>query len=231
MAAPPPNASTRRGLSTRTKWVVGCSIGALLPTLVGVGVAWNILSCEQVLCSGPSPEAIASANAEQAALVASYGGPPPANCGNGPVPLHPKVVGTIWAEDHAYLGRAQVWLEISELTVENGRAVLHMEHSGIKKEAGGFPIYLEWITNADFAGSINVRITDAQSGVEVRSDPAVYMHDPNLLVASEARVIDLDGTPYRIFVTFATFPAVPGCYVVMATWPGDSWSVSIAIGR
>jgi len=65
----------------------------------------------------------------------------------------------------------------------------------------------------------------------VRSDPAVYMHDPNLLVASEARVIDLDGTPYRIFVTFATFPAVPGCYVAMATWPGDSWSVSIAIGR
>jgi hypothetical protein len=106
-----------------------------------------------------------------------------------------------------------------------------MDHSRIEKEAGGFPISLEWITNVDFAGYINVRITDAQSGLEVRSYPASYMHDPNLLVASEARVIELDRTPYRIFVTFATFPAVPGCYVVMASWPGGAWSVAFGVGR
>lgn len=232
VAAPPSSGSDQHRASARTRWIVGAVIGALLLTLVAVGVAWNILSCDTPPCTGVTPQQIASANAENAARVASYSGPPPAQCGHETVPVHPRVAGTIWDEGDADLGRAPVWLTMNGLKVEGGQAVLHMEHLPIHKEAGGFPIYVDWITNADFTDVIHVRITDLQSGDEVVSQPAVYMHDPDLLVPAETKAVDVGATPpYRIFATLATFPTSPGCYTAIASWSGDSWSVPIAIGR
>jgi hypothetical protein len=78
---------------------------------------------------------------------------------------------------------------------------------------------------------IHVRMNEASSGTEVITEPAARMHDPDLLVPAESQAISVGQTPpYRIFVTSASI-ASPGCYVVSATWPGDSWSVTIAVGR
>ncbi len=203
--------------------------------LVGVGLVLNGLSCDVGSCTPLTNEEVAKASAkasaEQEALKALYGGQPPADgdCGGDPVPVHPFVDGTVWG--YADLGRQPVWLSISGLEVDNEtHAVLHMSGTGIKKTAGGFPISLKWVTDASFTDVIHVRITQ-QSGAELSSKPAGYMHDPNLLVPSESKATSVGTTPaYRIFTTVATFPTSPGCYVATAAWLGDEWSIPIAIG-
>jgi hypothetical protein len=94
----------------------------------------------------------------------------------------------------------------------------------------GYPIYVEWITLADFNGDIHVSIADSSSGKEVAAHPAAYMHDAHVLVPSDTQVIAAGPTPpYRIFVTTVTIPAA-GCYTV-TTSSGCSWSAIVAVGK
>jgi hypothetical protein len=227
--AKPGESKKGRGLTHGGKVLIaGMAIVALVVVglFIHVIAFWSCWDCH-------NPQAMASLQAANDALVASYGGPPPADCGSSPVPVHERVARTIWDEEgNVYVGRSPVWLEISHLAIEGGWAVLHLEHSGIGKGPDGFQIYLTWVTNADFGDVIHVRLTDARSGIELTGEPAVSMHDRDLLAPSEARAISVGPTPpYRIFVTTVNVPASPGCYLASASWPGDSWSVTIAVGR
>lgn len=219
----------KSGLSNASKVLIGASLIAALivgGVFVHAIAFWSCWDCN-------NPEAVASQEAAYATLVASYGGPPPADCSSAPVPVHEKVAGTIWDEGDVYVGQSPVWLGIRGfMTVENGRAVVHLVHSGIKKGADGFPIDLWWITNADFADVIHVRLNDTRSGTELSGEPATYMHDRDLLVPSETNSIAVGPTPpYRIFVTTVNAPTSPGCYVATASWPGGNWSITIALGK
>jgi hypothetical protein len=229
-----PKEPRQSGFSPRTKWIVGCSVAALVAGVIGIAFLMNQFACEVPPCTikPTTPQEQASIEAAQSALLASYGGPPPAHCGAELASVHPKVPNTIWSDDPTtvYLGKAPVWLGISDSALEKGRAVVHLEHSGISKSGGGFPMYLEWVEDAGFAEDIHVKVTDQQSGAELVVEPAVYMHDPDLLVASESRVIDPVDRPYRIYTTQAIFPTSPACYLASASWPGGEWSIAIAIG-
>jgi len=203
--------------------IAALTVGAIFVHAIAFWTCWD--------CNNPA--AVASQAAANAALVASYGGSPPSDCSSAQVPVHEKVAGTIWDEGDVYVGQSPVWLGIRGfMAIQNGRAVVHLEHSGIEKGARGFPISLWWITNADFADVIHIRLADATSGTELDGDPASYMHDRDLLVPSETESIEVGpAPPYRIFVTTVFAPASPSCYVATAGWPGGSWSVTIALGK
>jgi hypothetical protein len=130
-----------------------------------------------------------------------------------------------------YVGISPVWLNILGMALENGHAVVHME-GYVEKNTFGFPMYLEWIAGGDYADVIHVRVTDQHTGVELRSEPAVGMHDADLLVPSEEAVVSTGlQPPFRRWVTLATFPKSPNCYSAVASWPGGTWSVAFGIGR
>lgn len=231
MGAPPTESDQSRS-STRRKWIGGCLIAFVLIAFVGI----QVLSYSGVFCAlGICPETpwqAASEQAHQAAIIASYGGPPLATCGNEPVSVHPRGGGlTVWNTGEVYVGLPPVWLNILGLALENGHAVVHME-GYVEKKINGFPMYLTWINGADYAEVIHVRVTDQQTGVELRTEPDVGMHDADLLVpAEEAAISTGQQPPFRRWVTVATFPKSPHCYVATASWPGGNWSVAFGIGR
>lgn len=193
-------------------------------------------TCNEV-CHPLSPEAAASAQASEDARLAALGGPPPADCGGGAVPVHTPTAGTIWDESEPrgpgqawapapYVGQSPVWLNLAGLFVVNGHAVEHLALDSV-----AFTVYVQWVTNADFPDKIQIGISDVTSGTELRLVPAEYMHDGNVLVPAETDAISVGPTPpYRIFITTVTFPS-GGCYTVAASWPGGGWKINLAVGR
>jgi hypothetical protein len=232
-----PIGSSSFGRKSKRRWLIGLVLAAVilfpLAALAFLFYGFYAATCND-LCR--PPEAAASAQAAEDARVAALGGAPPADCGGGAVPVHPLVAGTIWDEEmpvgpgeswvpSPYVGQSPVWFNTTGLRVENGLAVEHLA-----RDAETFTIYVQWVTNADFADKIRISISDATSGTELRLVPATYMQNGNVLVPTETDAISVGPTPpYRIFITTVTFPS-GGCYTVAASWPGSSWKINLAVG-
>ena len=103
------------------------------------------------------------------------------------------------------------------------------------------PVHVRWMTDAEFRDDIHVHISNLSTGDEVRAEltrsgdnnpySSSTMHDPYLLVSSESGAITFGTTSaYRGFQTVVRFES-GGCYTAQASWPGGSWSATIAVGK
>lgn len=229
--------------------MIAAAVGIVATSAVGFAV---VVLTKSNQCGLPgeggcpmSPEALASLRAEaERARLAALGGPPPSNCGDQPVPVHPDVPGTIWdstASQGSFpagisIGKEPVWLQTGAMRLEDGKAVLHLVNEPRSKTADGFPIRLTWITDAAFTGTVNVRLVDRSTGRDTRiraaSTAPPLMHDPTVLDPSEGRgpVTNGNTPPYRLFYVTA-YVHSPGCYLAEASWQSSNWTVGIAMGQ
>jgi hypothetical protein len=168
--------------------------------------------------------------AQQEALDKAIGPAPPV-CAGPAVPQHPAQKDSIWESEAPSIGRAPVWFHIDKLSIEKERAVLHLAQVyQLERGSAGWKVFAEWLTDGSFGDVIHVMITDA-SGVPIGMNASAPMPDPTLLEPANAKTISLPPVPpYRIYVNTVEFPKA-GCYTVRAAWPGDSWDLTLAVGK
>ena len=168
--------------------------------------------------------------AQREALDAAIGPSPPA-CDGPSVPVHAAVKDSIWEYKAPAVGRAPVWFHIDPLSIEKGHAVLHLgQVYQLERGPSGWKIGMWWLTDASLRDMIHLSITDT-SGAPITADSSAPMPDPGVLDPANAEeILRPPVPPYRTYVNTVEFPGT-GCYTIKAEWPGDRWSVILAVGK
>jgi hypothetical protein len=213
----------------RRRLVRGLSVLLLAGVCVGLAVPIAIIGGDELRASAAAAQ---TQKAQEEAHAKALGPAPPTNCGGAAVPVHDAIKGSIWEDQAPAVGRAPVWVHPDQLSIEKGRAVLHLgQVYQLERGPSGWKVFVTWLSDAKFSDVIHVTFTDAGSGAAVTADPSVPMPDPALLDPAHGHVVSLPGVPpYSIYVETLEIPG-PGCYAIKATWPADSWTVIMAVGK
>ncbi len=213
----------------RRRLVRALSVLLLGVVCVGLAVPVAIIGGDELRASAAAAQ---TQKAQAEAHAKALGPAPPTNCGGSAVPVHAAVKDSIWDYEAPAVGRAPVWVHPDKLSIEQGHAVLHLgQIYQLERGPTGWKVFLEWLTDATFSEVIHVAVTDVTSGVSVTADPSAPMPDPTLLDPAHAHVVSPPGVPpYGIYVETVEIPGA-GCYAIKATWPADSWTVIMAVGK
>jgi hypothetical protein len=205
------------------------SVLLLAAICVGLAVPIIIIGGDELRVSARAAQ---TQKAQEEAHAAALGPAPPTNCGGSAVPVHPAIKGSIWEYEAPAVGRAPVWFHTNELSIEKGHAVLHLAQVyHLNRGPSGWTVFLEWLTDASFNDVIHVTITDVSSGAAVTAYSSAPMPDPALLDPAHTETISRpEVPPYRIYVNTADIPG-SGCYAIKASWPADSWTLIMAVGK
>jgi hypothetical protein len=213
----------------RRRLVRALSVLLLAVVCVGLAVPVAIIGGDELRASAAAAQ---TQKAQEEAHAKALGPAPPTNCGGSAVPVHAAVKDSIWADDAPAVGRAPVWVHPDNLSIEKGHAILHLgQIYQLERGPTGWKVFLWWLTDATFSDVIHVAITDVSSGAAVTAYPSAPMPDPALLDPAHAHVVSLPGVPpYSIYVETVEIPGA-GCYAIKASWPVDSWTIIMAVGK
>jgi hypothetical protein len=213
----------------RRPLVRALSVLLLAAVCVGLAVPVAIIGSDELRASAAAAH---TQKAQEEAHAKALGPAPPTNCVGSAGPVHAASKGSVWEDEAPAVGRAPVWVHPDKLSIEKGQAVLHLgQIYQLERGPTGWKVFLSWLTDATFRDVIRVAVTDANSGAAVTAEPSAPMPDPALLDPVHAHVVTPPGlSPVGLYVETVEIPGA-GCYAIKATWPADSWTVIMAVGK
>jgi hypothetical protein len=159
-------------------------------------------------------------------------GPPPRTCPPAPRSVVPRPVGP-WSEG-GVLGRSPAWAVGFGVFGRSGRAVLAVDPAAPRGQHG-YQVKVLWVVAPGYKQPVQLHGYDRATGsplwFQVGTESTAPILDPAHPGATDSGNPQA-ADPQNRYANFPSYLLIPvaGCYTLVVTWPGGSWTATFAAG-